>query len=411
MDLITDLHLHSRYSQACSRNISIDNLEKWGKIKGLNLLGTSDFTHPEWINEIKNKLKEEGNGILRTKEGFPFILSSEISLIYKQGGKGRRVHHILLAPSLEIVEQITNELLKWGRVDYDGRPIFGKSCVEFVEKMKGISGDIEIVPAHCLTPWFSLFGSNSGFDSIQECYGDQAKHIYSIETGLSSDPEMNWRLSQLDNKQILSFSDSHAFWPFRLGREATIFNFSDLTYKNLIKAIRTGEGLSSTIEVDPSYGKYHFDGHRKCGVCMHPKDSINNKNLCPKCGRILTIGVLHRVEELADREEGYVPKNAKPFFKLLPLSEIIAGVTGRGLNTQGNWSIYYKLTREFKSEFDILMRASKEELDKIIEPNLVDAILRNRIGDLEVKPGFDGEYGEPLLSSFVGNVQKSLVEF
>src|SRR3989338_2357073 len=304
MKIIADLHIHSRFSRATSKELNIKNLEKYAKIKGLNLLGTGDFTHPEWLKELKNELTEDETGILKTKTGFNFILQGEISLIYTQDGKGRRIHNVLLAKNLDVVEQINEALLKRGRLDYDGRPIFNLSCIEFTEMMKSIDKDIEIIPAHIWTPWFSLFGSMSGFDSVEECFKDQAKFIHALETGLSSDPAMNWRLSQLDNYTLISNSDSHSFWPWRIGRECNIFDIK-LAYDAFIKSLKTKEGFIETIEVDPSYGKYHFDGHRLCKVCMSPKDAIKNKNICPKCGRKLTIGVLHRVEELADREEGF----------------------------------------------------------------------------------------------------------
>ncbi|MAG38526.1 hypothetical protein CMO90_00380, partial [Candidatus Woesearchaeota archaeon] len=262
MRYISDLHIHSRYSRACSSAIDIKNLEKWAKIKGVNILGTGDFTHPEWFKELKHELVEDDTGILKTSSGFPFILQTEISLIYTQADRGRRIHNVVLAPNFDVVEQITDYLKKHGRVDYDGRPIFKISCHDFVYNLRKISLDIEVIPAHIWTPWFSLFGSKSGFDSVHECFKDQEKYVHALETGLSSDPEMNWRLSQLDKFNLVSFSDSHSFWPWRMGREATIFELKKLKYDNILRALRSGEGLQETVEVDPSYGKYHFDGHR-----------------------------------------------------------------------------------------------------------------------------------------------------
>lgn len=303
MKVIADLHLHGRYSRGCSTNLDIFNLAKWGKVKGLGLLGTGDFTHPLWLKELKENLSEDETGILKTKEDSPFLLQTEISLIYTHDDKGRRVHNVVLAPSFEVVDQIVDELGKRGRLDYDGRPIFKIPCPEFVEMLKAISKDIEVIPAHILTPWFSLFGSKSGFDSVQECFQDKTDEIHALETGLSSDPEMDRRMSQLDKYRLVSFSDSHSYWPWRIGREATIFDFNELSYSNVLKALRTGEGFSGTIEVDPNYGKYHLDGHRVCKVCLEPKDSLANKNICPKCEKPLTLGVLHRVEDLADRDK------------------------------------------------------------------------------------------------------------
>ena len=256
MRVIADLHLHGRFSRATSTKLDIPNLEKYARLKGVNLLGTGDFTHPEWQKELKSTLVHEQNGIYQTSTGFSFLLSTEISLIYTQGGKGRRIHNIVFAPSMDVVMQITEALGKRGRLDYDGRPIFKIPCPEFVELLRGISTDIEVIPAHAWTPWFSLFGSMSGFDSLQECFQDQTKHIHAVETGLSSDPPMNWRLSQLDKLQLVSFSDAHSFWPWRLGREATLFDLKELSYANLIDAIRTGKGLTETIEFFPEEGKY-----------------------------------------------------------------------------------------------------------------------------------------------------------
>jgi uncharacterized protein (TIGR00375 family) len=304
-----------------------------------------------------------------------------------------------LAPGFEVVEQITEFLKSKGRVDYDGRPIFKIPCYELVESMKDISEDIEIIPAHIWTPWFSLFGSMSGFDSVEECFKDQTKHIHALETGLSSDPAMNWRLSQLDKYSLVSCSDLHSFWPWRIGRESTLFELKELTYKNIINALRTKEGLEGTREVDPSYGKYHFDGHRNCRICMNPKDSIKIKNICPKCGRPLTIGVLHRVETLADREEGFKPKDAKQFHSLIPLSEIISTLIGSPIASKKTWEIYNKLINKFENEFNILLETKKEELIKVVDEKIADAIIKNRENKIIIQPGFDGEYGKPLFSN------------
>ncbi|MEA2036662.1 MAG: endonuclease Q family protein [Nanoarchaeota archaeon] len=397
MKIISDLHIHSRFSRATSKALNIENLEKYAKIKGINLLGTGDFTHPEWIKELKSELTDDGSGILKTKQGFPFILQTEVSLIYTQDGKGRRVHNVVLAPSIDIVNQITEYLLKHGRVDYDGRPIFKIPCDEFVYELRKISCDVEVIPAHIWTPWFSLFGSNSGFNTVEECFKDQTKYIHALETGLSSDPQMNWRLSQLDKYSLVSFSDLHSFWPWRIGREATIFDCK-LNYKNIINALRTKEGLSGTIEVDPSYGKYHFDGHRNCNVCMNPKDTIKVKNICPKCGKSLTIGVLNRVEELADREEGYKPKDGKEFHSLIPLSEIICSLIGSPVASKKTWKIFNDLMDKFGNEFNVLLDVKKEELVKVVDEKLADTIIKNKEGSITIQPGFDGEYGKPLFS-------------
>ncbi len=398
MKIIADLHVHSRFSRATSKDLSLANLEKYAKIKGLNLLGTGDFTHPEWIRELKKDLVEDGSGILKTKTGFNFLLQTEISLIYSQDGKGRRVHNIVLAENFDVVEQINAQLIKKGRLDYDGRPIFGMSCIEFVELMKNIDEKIEIIPAHAWTPWYSLFGSMSGFDSVEECFKDQSRHIYAIETGLSSDPAMNWRLSQLDKYTLVSNSDAHSFWPWRIGREANAFDI-DLTYDSLINAIRNKKGFLYTIEVDPSYGKYHFDGHRACNVCMSPMESLKNKNICPKCKHSLTIGVLNRVEQLADREEGFKPKNAIPFKSLIPLSEILSALLGSSVASRKIWQEYYKLVGNFGSELNVLLEAEKGALAKAADEKIAGAIIRIREGKVKIKPGYDGVYGQPVFDN------------
>ncbi|MBW2963934.1 endonuclease Q family protein [Candidatus Woesearchaeota archaeon] len=399
MALIADLHIHSKHSRGCSKDLDIANLEKYARMKGVGLLGTGDFTHPEWMKEIKAKLKEDGTGVLRTASGFPFVMQTEISLVYSQGGRGRRVHNVVLAPSIDVALQITDELKKRGRVDYDGRPIFKISCIEFVEMLHRISPKTEVIPAHIWTPWFSLFGSNSGFNSIKEAFGDQLKHVHAIETGLSSDPPMNWRLSQLDKMQIVSFSDLHSYWPWRIGRESTLLDFGGkpLSYDLVLNALRTGEGLAGTVEVDPAYGKYHEDGHRNCNVCMTPKESLKLGNKCPKCGREMTIGVHHRVEELADRPEGYKRPDAKKFYSLIPLSELIANVFGRGIATKRIWEEYSKITK-LGSEMDVLLNKTAEELRSATTEKMAAAILLNREGKIQIKPGYDGVYGVPLFS-------------
>jgi len=282
--MIADLHLHGKYARATSKDLTLQQLEKYGKIKGIDILGTGDFTHPAWNKHIKESLTEiPGTGIYQSKGGQKFAMQTEISLVYTQG-RGRRVHVVVLAPSIEVVDQITEELMKRGRVDYDGRPIFKISCIEFVDMMRSISPDIEVIPAHAWTPWFGIFGSKSGFDSLQEAFGDNTKHVHAIETGMSSDPPMNWRLKQLDGIQLLSFSDSHSFWPWRIGREATIFEMKQANYKEMLNAIRTGDGLKGTIETDPGYGIYHFDGHRNCNVVYSPEESRKRNFKCEKCG-------------------------------------------------------------------------------------------------------------------------------
>ncbi len=398
MEIIADLHMHSKYSRACSKELDIPNMAKYAKIKGVNLMGTGDFQHPKWQQHLKENLTEDGTGILRTKDNYPFMLTSELSLIYTQNGKGRKVHNVIWGKSLEVAAQVSDELLKHGRIDYDGRPIFGMNCMEFVDIMKGVDKDIEIIPAHIWTPWFGVLGSNGGFNSIKEAFQEKTKEINAIETGLSSDPDMNWRVEELDKFTLTSNSDSHSFWPWRLGREANIFELKELTYDNIIKAIKTREGMKATIEVDPGYGKYHYDGHRNCNISLSPQESNKLNKMCPRCGRALTIGVENRVEELADRPLGYKPENAVPFKKYIPLSDLISAVIGKGVATKSTWSEYNKLVGKIGSEYDILRKTPREILEKHVDKKLADVIMKNRNQEIKVIPGYDGVYGVPIIN-------------
>jgi len=390
--MIADLHIHSRFSQACSGNITFENLVKWAKIKGLHLLGTGDFTHPIWFEEIKRMREEKG---FYYYQDFPFIITGEISLMYTQE-RGRRIHLVVLVPNISVAEKINAYLDTKGRRDYDGRPIFKIPCNEFVKEMKKISEDIEIIPAHAWTPWFGVFGSMSGFDSLQECFGEEFKNIHAIETGMSSDPEMNWRIKELETKSIVSFSDAHSFWPFRLGREATIFNKTD-SYQGIIQQIRENSFIS-TIETDPAYGKYHWDGHRNCNFSCSSEETAKLNEICPICKRALTIGVENRVEKLATNPLGFRAKNAKFFYTLLPLHELISLSAGAELQSKKVWVIYNELIKEFKNEFNILLNVSKEELvRKNADERLAELIIKNREGKIKIKPGYDGEYGKAVL--------------
>ncbi|MFC1710565.1 endonuclease Q family protein [Nanoarchaeota archaeon] len=404
MEVIADLHIHSKYARATSRNLSFENLEKYGRIKGISLMGTGDFQHPLHRKEIDENLKEDGNGILRTKTGYPFIWQTEISFMYTQGDKGRAIHLVILAPNTKTADKITEYFGNKGRLDYDGRPIFGISVKEVVKDLKEINDMIEIIPAHCMTPWFGLFGSKKGFDSLEECFEDQVKHVYAVESGMSADPAMLWRFKEKVN--VVSFSDAHSFWPWRIGREATIFDISELSYENIIKAIRTGEGLKSTIETPPEYGKYHWDGHRKCDFSCSPGETKRLKGLCPKCSQPLILGVDYRVEEIAKEQIGYKPGDANPFYKLLPLHEVLALHLGVGLSSVKCWTLYNILIKKFENEFNILLKLSREELlQKEVDQKLVALILRNRVAKINVKPGYDGVYGEAQM----GEHQETLV--
>jgi uncharacterized protein (TIGR00375 family) len=405
MEIIADLHIHSKYSQATGKELDLVNLEKWAKVKGVDLLGTGDFTHPKWIEEIKGKLTEE-NGILKTKTGFPFILQTEISLIYTDMGKGRKIHNIVYAPDLDAAKKITEWLLTKGRVDYDGRPIFGIPCDEFVESLKKIDERIEIVPAHIWTPWFSLFGANSGYDKIEDCFKDMTKHIFALETGLSSDPAMNWRLSALDKYTLISNSDLHSFWPWRIGREANVFDLKELSYDNIINAIKTKKGFTETIEVDPSFGKYHWTGHRNCNINLSPKEALKHHNICPKCGKKLTVGVEQRVEELADREEGFELKDGVGFKRMTPLSELLSSIFKKAVSTKTIWNEYNKLVGEGRTEYDILRRVSFDMLKELSNEKVAEVIIKNREGKIKVVPGYDGVYGVPQITDEINLEEK-----
>jgi len=410
MHYYTDLHIHGPYAQACSRNTTLSKLEESAKIKGLNVLGTGDCLHPRWFEQINSYLTENEDGILLSKNNFPFIWQSEISLMYTEKGKGRRVHHVILYPNKDAVTQVRDLLLKRGRLDYDGRPIFGINSIEFVDIMRSVSHDIEIIPAHAWTSWMSIFGSKSGFDSVEECFDDNSKYIHAIETGLSSTPEMNRRVSNLDRYNLVSFSDNHSYHNYRLGREATIFDLQKISYKEILNAIRTGEGLKGTIEVTPEYGKYHIDGHRSCNVFLEPFESKKLNGICPKCNKPLTLGVLYRVEELADRKEAV---NIPYFKELIPLSELIASVYDiKLLNSKNVLEIYNKLIHNFDNEYNVLMNVIFEDLCKIVDSRLANVIIKCREGKLRIQAGFDGVYGKIILDK--GDLvvkQKSIGEF
>jgi uncharacterized protein (TIGR00375 family) len=396
MEIIADLQVHSKHSRATSKALSLANLEKWGKVKGLHLLGTGDFQHPLHRKEINEFLKEDENGILRSPSGFAFLWQTEVSLMFSQGGKRRAIHLLLFAPNTETADKITSYLASKGRLDYDGRPIFGITAKQLVKDLKTIEDKIEIIPAHAFTPWFGLYGSDSGFDSLEECFEEESKNIFAIESGMSASPDMIWRLKEKIN--IVSFSDAHSFWPWRLGREATIFSIPELSYENILKAFRTGIGLKSTIETPPEYGKYHFDGHRNCNFSCSPEETKNLNNLCPVCKKSLTIGVDSRIDAIAKFPAGFKPENAKPFFKLLPLHELISISIGSPLESKKTWQVYDELIEKFQNEFNILLNVTKEDLAKSNMALLLgELILLSREGKLEVQPGYDGTYGKIIL--------------
>jgi len=412
MQYIADFHLHSKYARATSREMDIGGLSKGAKIKGLNLLGTGDFTHPKYFLEIKNKLKEIADTGIFSYDDIYFILTCEVGTSFVAGNKIRRIHHIIHAPSFEIVEQINEALSKCGNLSIDGRPMFNMSAVELVEVLMEISKDLMITSAHVWTPFFSVFGSKNGFNSVEECYGDQTKHIFSLETGLSSTPDMNWRLSSLDKFTLLSNSDSHSTNPWRLGREANVFELKKLTYWEIIDAIKKKDKSKFlfTIETSAEYGKYHLDGHRNCNVSLEPGETKKLNGICPKCRRKLTIGVLHRVEELADRVEGYIPKEFIPFKKLLPLYEIISSVTGvNQLYSKKVIEEQNKLIDRFGNELNVLLNVNRDQLAKVTSEKIADAIIKVRENKVRFHAGYDGNYGIPIFDNST-LVKQSLVD-
>jgi len=410
MKIIADFHVHSKYSRATSKEMEVRTLSRYAGMKGIHLLGTGDFTHPQYFAELQGALEPLGNGLFRLRDKTStvhFILTAETSHIFSVKGKTKRVHIILIAPSFEAVAKINQQLARRGNLSSDGRPVFGMHVKDVVKLVLDIAPDSLIVPAHAWTPWFSVFGSMSGFDSIEECFEEQARNIYAIETGLSSDPAMNWRLSKLDRITLISNSDSHS--PSRIGREANVFD-CNMDYKEILDVIRTGDPrrFLYTIEFFPEEGKYHYDGHRNCGVVFDPKTSRENEFLCPKCGKRLTIGVMHRVDELADRPEGSRPDGKIPFKNMVPLDEIIADVLEKGVNTQTVTREYEKMIRALGPETGILLEKSEKEIRAYADPRVAEGILNVREGRVKVEPGYDGVYGKISIYDSKGQDSASL---
>jgi uncharacterized protein (TIGR00375 family) len=422
--IYSDLHIHSSFSRAASKEVNIANLEKYAKLKGINLLGTGDFTHPKWLMQLKSELSEVNEGIFQTKNGeVNFLLSTEVCNIYEFNKQIKRVHNLILAKNFEIVDQINEKLKKFSDLEVDGRPVFNEaSCAELVEWLMNISKDILVIPAHYLTPWFGLLGSKSGFNSVEECFQEETKHIYALETGLSSDPLMAFRISKLDKYTLVSFSDSHTYIPLRLGREFTVFKLNKLSFKEIYESIKNKDKskIVMTGEFFPEAGKYHFSGHRKCNVNLHPKEAMKINNICPKCKRKLTIGVLQRVEELSDRPEDFMPTDYIPFKHLVPLMEIIAEIYKVNAYSQTVWNEYYNLIKEFGNEINILLNVSKGELTKVTNEKIAEAIIKMRNGKVKYISGYDGVYGKIIffnkekeedVSKKKIQVQKNLEEF
>ena len=404
MKMIGDLHIHSRFSMATSKEGTPENLDFWARKKGISLIGTGDFTHPVWREELKERLVSEGNGLYRLRdeyvkeesrkfpgEGTRFVVSGEISSIYKKNGKTRKVHNVILLPSLEAADAMAQRLEKIGNIHSDGRPILGLDSHDLLEMMLDVCPEGILIPAHIWTPHFSVLGAKSGFDSVEECFEELAPYIHALETGLSSDPAMNWRISKLDRYQLVSNSDAHS--PSKLGREANLLDI-DCSYEGLYRAIQTGEGLEGTVEFFPEEGKYHFDGHRKCGVSLSPVEAERLGGICPVCGKKLTMGVDHRVEQLADRAEGFVKKDGKKYESLVPLPEVISACMGYSTASKKVQGCFEQMIQTLGTEFDILRNVPSEDIKSCAGERIAEGIENVRTGNVKRIPGYDGEYGK-----------------
>ena len=404
MKMIADLHIHSRFSMATSKEGTPENLDFWARKKGISLIGTGDFTHPVWREELKERLVSEGNGLYRLRdeyvkeesrkfpgEGTRFVVSGEISSIYKKNGKTRKVHNVILLPGLEAADAMAQRLEKIGNIHSDGRPILGLDSHDLLEMMLDVCPEGILIPAHIWTPHFSVLGAKSGFDSVEECFEELAPYIHALETGLSSDPAMNWRISKLDRYQLVSNSDAHS--PSKLGREANLLDI-DCSYEGLYRAIQTGEGLEGTVEFFPEEGKYHFDGHRKCGVSLSPVEAERLGGICPVCGKKLTMGVDHRVEQLADRAEGFVKKDGKKYESLVPLSEVISTCMGYSAASKKVQGCFEQMIQTLGTEFDILRNVPSEDIKSCAGERIAEGIENVRTGNVKRIPGYDGEYGK-----------------
>lgn len=408
MKFYADLHLHSHYSRATSPSLNLEYLYLWAQLKGIHIVGTGDCVHPGWLKELREKLETAEEGLFKLKSEYRrlakkelppacqgevrFMLSSEISNIYKRLDKVRKVHNVIFVPSFEAAEKVQKKLGSIGNISSDGRPILGLDSRDLLEIVLESDPLSYLVPAHIWTPWFSAMGSKSGFDRMEDCYGDLAPHIFALETGLSSDPPMNWRLSQLDRYVLISNSDAHS--PQKLGRESTIYD-TEFSYPGIYHALadKDHKGLKGTVEFFPEEGKYHYDGHRQCRTRLHPKETIANKGLCPACGKPATVGVMARVEELADHPEGRKSPHSRPYYNLIPLAEIIADARGVGPNSKAVQTVFHNMLAKLGNEMFILREAPLEAIQKITGPLIAEGIRRVRDSEVQIAAGYDGEYG------------------
>ncbi len=409
MKYYADFHIHSRFSRATSRDLNLEQLSLWARLKGLDVISTGDCIHPQWLKELKQKLEPAEPGFFRLKKEYDtlaarqlpkacqkemrFLLTGEISNIYKKDDKVRKVHNVIFLPGFDVADIVQKKLDAIGNIRSDGRPILGLDSRDLLEIVLESNPLSYLVPAHIWTPWFSALGSRGGFDSVAHCFGDLTEHIFAVETGLSSDPPMNWRLSQLDPYVMISCSDAHS--APKLGREATIFD-GDYSYPGILESLRAAgnPGLVGTVEFFPQEGKYHFDGHRNCQTRLHPAETAKHKGLCPVCGKPVTVGVMARVEELADHPEGRRSPKARPFFSLIPLPEIIAAARETGSNTRGVQQLYFKMLGNLGNEMAILNDLPLDIIEKTAGSLITEGIRRVRSGDVRIAAGYDGEYGQ-----------------
>lgn len=414
MKVISDLHFHSRFSRAVSPQMNIPTISLWARKKGIDLVSTSDFTHPLWFRELQANLEEVGEGIYKSKESnnnVKFLLTTEINCIYSKSGKGRRIHLLVFVPNFSVAENFNKEMaLRGANLLSDGRPITGLTAKNILEIALSVSNDSLVIPAHAWTPHYSVFGSNSGFDSLEECFEELTTNIKAIETGLSSDPAMNWRIQELKGRSLVSFSDAHS--PSKMGREATVFDIPDISYQTIKKAI-SQEGpdckIASTIEFYPEEGKYHFTGHRNCHIVYSPNEARKKGIVCPTCGKRLTVGVMSRVEELAHGSEVKTEtkkdsngvlwiKNKDfdkpPYVMIVPLIEIISESFKTGVQSQAVQTMYEKLISSFDNEFNILLKSDLEKVKEIAGEKIAEGISKVRSGDIVIRPGYDGLFGK-----------------
>jgi len=389
MTLIADLHIHSRYSNATSFQMELPALSEAAQRKGIHLLGTGDCTQPNWLDTLTSELREAGDG-LYTHHGVLFMVTGEVSLVWKHEGKGRRIHIVLLVPSLDDAMRIHEALSPRGNLVYDGRPMLGLSAANFCEIVWTVCPNTLLIPAHVWTPWYAVFGAKSGFDTLEECFGPFTDRIVAIETGLSSDPAMNRRVSALDHLRLLSCSDAHS--PTKLAREATLFDIGQPTFDAISQSLKTGEGYAGTLEFYPQEGKYHYDGHRACGISWSPEQSMASNGICPVCGKPLTIGVLHRVMDLADRAEPEL--GDVPYKSLIPLAEIVAQAIGVGVQSKKVAKMYQAMLDRHGTELDILLQHSLDDLAPETPTRVLEGIGKMRSGNITIEPGYDGVFGK-----------------